>query len=113
MEEREQPINYSWQNPVLRESIYPFRKKKLLEFIMAFEEIDRLRDARANGMLDLATIQKMQEMREVLQEEHRRISADLHKALELSACSAINGCPRSRMPMRRSCVPSASIILTA
>jgi hypothetical protein len=82
MEEREPPINYSWQNPVLRESIYPFRKKKLLEFILAFEEIDRLREARATGMLDLATIQKMQAMREVLQEEHRRISADLHKALD-------------------------------
>jgi hypothetical protein len=81
MEEKEQPVYYSWQNPILRESIYPYRKKKLLEFILTFEEIERLTEAKAKGELDLDTIRKMQEMRELLVDEHRRISTDLQKAL--------------------------------
>lgn len=82
MSDTEKNIYFSWQNPILRESIYPFRKKKLLEFILTYEEIDKLREARAKGMLDLAIAKKMQEMQSLLHDEHRRISTELHRAID-------------------------------
>ena len=35
---------FQWQNPVLRKSIYPFREKKLHDFLSYFEEIDLWKD---------------------------------------------------------------------
>ncbi len=35
-----QSFNFQWQNPVLRKTIYPFREKKLLDFLLYFFEID-------------------------------------------------------------------------
>ena len=34
------PVNFQWQNPVLRKTIYPFREKKLLDFLLIYKEID-------------------------------------------------------------------------
>jgi hypothetical protein len=33
-------VNFSWQNPVLRNTIYPFREKKLREFLLTYRELD-------------------------------------------------------------------------
>lgn len=33
-------VNFQWQNPVLRKTIYPFREKKLLDFLLIYKEID-------------------------------------------------------------------------
>ena len=35
-----QSFNFQWQNPVLRKTIYPFREKKLQDFLLYFYEID-------------------------------------------------------------------------
>src|SRR3990172_1747501 len=34
------PVNFQWQNPVLRKTIYPFREKKLVDFLLIYKEID-------------------------------------------------------------------------
>ncbi|HWQ84637.1 MAG TPA: hypothetical protein VN363_08730, partial [Anaerolineales bacterium] len=34
------PYTYAWQNPVLRETIYPYRLEKLRDFLLVYEEID-------------------------------------------------------------------------
>jgi len=81
MSDSEKNIHFSWQNPFLRESIYPFRKKKLLEFILTFEEIDKLREARAKGELDLAIVKKIQDMQSLLRDEHHRLTDELHRAI--------------------------------
>jgi hypothetical protein len=33
-------INFSWQNPVLRNTIYPFREQKLRDFLLTYREVD-------------------------------------------------------------------------
>jgi hypothetical protein len=33
-------VNFSWQNPVLRNTIYPCREKKLREFLLTYRELD-------------------------------------------------------------------------
>lgn len=33
-------FNFQWQNPILRETIYPFRVRKLLDFLLYYYEID-------------------------------------------------------------------------
>ena len=33
-------FRYAWQNPVLRDTIYPFRDQKLRDFLLAYQEID-------------------------------------------------------------------------
>jgi DNA-binding CsgD family transcriptional regulator len=35
--------NFQWQNPVLRQTIYPFREKKLKDFLLYFKEADLMR----------------------------------------------------------------------
>ncbi len=35
-----QKIHFQWQNPVLRQTIYPFRIRKLLDFLLYYYEID-------------------------------------------------------------------------
>jgi DNA-binding CsgD family transcriptional regulator len=37
---RKPAYTYQWQNPVLRETVYPFREMKLREFLLIYEEID-------------------------------------------------------------------------
>ncbi len=34
------PFFFQWQNPELRATIYPFREKKLRDFLLIYEEID-------------------------------------------------------------------------
>ena len=34
------PIHFQWQNPNLRKTIYPFREKKLRDFLLIYKEID-------------------------------------------------------------------------
>ncbi|UCH58257.1 MAG: hypothetical protein JSV61_08510 [Anaerolineales bacterium] len=38
------PIYFQWQNPNLRKTIYPFREKKLREFLQIYKEIDLCRE---------------------------------------------------------------------
>jgi len=45
------PIIFQWQNPVLRKTIYPFREKKLLDFLLIYKEIDLWR-AMGNAPVD-------------------------------------------------------------
>ncbi len=35
-----QNVHFQWQNPELRKTIYPFREKKLRDFLLIYEEID-------------------------------------------------------------------------
>lgn len=46
---------YPWQNPHLRKTIYPYRLKKLQEFLLTYKEIDLWKSANA-GDLDLDEI---------------------------------------------------------
>jgi DNA-binding CsgD family transcriptional regulator len=43
--------NFQWQNPVLRKTIYPFREKKLRDFLLYFKEVDLWR-ASGNAQVD-------------------------------------------------------------
>jgi len=37
-------VYFQWQNPHLRETIYPFREKKLRDFLLVYKEIDLCKD---------------------------------------------------------------------
>lgn len=63
---REPAYNYQWQNPVLRETIYPFREIKLREFLLIYEEIDLWKEM-AGGPVDPKIAREITQEREGLQ----------------------------------------------
>jgi DNA-binding CsgD family transcriptional regulator len=45
------PYEFQWQNVALRETIYPFREKKLVDFLLIYKEIDLWKSMK-NGPVD-------------------------------------------------------------
>jgi len=54
------PYTYAWQNPVLRETIYPYRLEKLRDFLLIYEEIDLWKQLK-NGPIDPALEREIRE----------------------------------------------------
>lgn len=67
-----QNIFYNWQNPELRKTIYPFREKKLRDFLLIYREID-LWKAMSRLPVNPQTAAE-------LVHEHTRLKSELSKA---------------------------------
>lgn len=65
---------FNWQNPVLRERIYPFRKEKLLDFLLYFTEIDLVQDFKARGMADPSIQAKIDQSKAAMAARRREIT---------------------------------------
>ncbi len=74
-------IHFQWQNPILRESIYPFRKQKLRDFLRYYYEIDLLRDFNASNQADPALIERIKSFSQALEHEHQRLATLLEQAI--------------------------------
>jgi hypothetical protein len=74
-------IFFQWQNPVLRESIYPFRKEKLRDFLRYYYEIDLVSDYKKSDQTDPALIERIRGFSTALQNEHQRLDALLEQAI--------------------------------
>ncbi|MGW8249927.1 MAG: hypothetical protein ACWGO1_04735 [Anaerolineales bacterium] len=75
-------IFFQWQNPVLRESIYPFRIEKLTDFLRTYYEIDALEKFKQSDQTDPAILQRIRDFSTALQNEHRRLDAELSAGIE-------------------------------
>ena len=75
-------VFFQWQNPVLRDTIYPFRKEKLRDFLRYFYEIDLWKKYRDSGQLDQALKDKIAGLAAALEKEHQRLTAELVEAIE-------------------------------
>ena len=73
---------FSWQNPVLRDTIYPFRDQKLRDFLSWYLEIDLWRETRRAGRIHDATRKKLEAMAADLEAEHQRLAAALEEAIQ-------------------------------
>ena len=62
------PCRYAWQNPYLRETIYPFRLQKLRDFLLVYEEIDIWQHLK-NAPVDPALAQEIYQNLPALQTE--------------------------------------------
>lgn len=62
------PYTYAWQNPVLRETIYPYRLEKLRDFLLIYEEIDLWKQLK-NGPIDPALEKEIRDTLPGLQAE--------------------------------------------
>jgi len=76
-------IFFQWQNPVLRDSIYPFRKEKLRDFLRVYHEIDLWQKAKGNGQPDSTLQDKMNSLAQALRNEHERLESELRQAIEV------------------------------
>jgi DNA-binding CsgD family transcriptional regulator len=57
--------NFQWQNPVLRKTIYPFREKKLQDFLLYFKEIDlwkEMEDSAVDAKLALELVRERKKL---------------------------------------------------
>lgn len=75
-------VFFQWQNPVLRDTIYPFRKEKLRDFLRYFYEIDLWKKYRDSGQLDQALKDKIAGLAAALEKEHGRLAGELAEAIE-------------------------------
>lgn len=74
-------IYFQWQNPLLRESIYPFRKEKLRDFLRYYYEIDLLREFQASDQADPELIEQIKAFSLALEHEHARLATLLEGAI--------------------------------
>ena len=78
-------IFFQWQNPILRDTIYPFRKEKLRDFLRVYYEIDLLKSLADSDQTDPATLERIQSFSLALQNEHQRLEVELERGVaELS-----------------------------
>ena len=75
-------IFFQWQNPVLRDTIYPYRKEKLRDFLRVYYEIDLWKKYRSSNQLDPVLQDKLKSMAAALEDEHRKLAAELQQAIE-------------------------------
>ena len=79
------PYSYAWQNPVLRETIYPYRLEKLRDFLLVYEEIDlwaRQKDAPIDPALEQEIRQTLPGLQADLQ-KHQTQLGTIQSALSL------------------------------
>ncbi len=74
-------IFFQWQNPILRESIYPFRKEKLRDFLRYYYEVDLLRNLQASDQADPELIEQIRAFSLALEHEHQRLARLLEQAI--------------------------------
>jgi DNA-binding CsgD family transcriptional regulator len=70
--------NFQWQNPVLRKTIYPFREKKLQEFLSYFMEIDLWKETK-NSAVDTSLASEMVREHKKLQFQLDQAKAEIEK----------------------------------
>jgi hypothetical protein len=79
------PYRYTWQNPYLRETIYPFRLQKLRDFLLVYEEIDIWQRLK-NAPVDPALAQEIQQNLPALQtqlQDYLRQRKTIEEAIRL------------------------------
>ena len=74
-------IFFQWQNPILRESIYPFREEKLRDFLRYYYEIDLLRNLQEADQADPELIEQIKAFSLALEHEHQRLATLLEQAI--------------------------------
>jgi DNA-binding CsgD family transcriptional regulator len=72
--------HYQWQNPALRKTIYPFREKKLRDFLLIYEEIDLWKTA-SKGQVDQQLVNEITQGLTRLQNELAQAKQDRTDAL--------------------------------
>ncbi len=72
-------IFFQWQNPVLRDTIYPFRKEKLRDFLRVYYEIDLLNSLGDSDQADPAILERIKSFLLALENEHQRLEAELER----------------------------------
>jgi hypothetical protein len=73
-------VNFSWQNPLLRSTIYPFREQKLREFLLTYREVDLWKERNDPHILAEATAEA-QRLAEELKVERARAEQELQAAI--------------------------------
>ncbi len=79
------PYTYAWQNPVLCETIYPYRLEKLRDFLLVYEEIDlwaRLKDGPVDPALEKEIRQNLPGLQAELQKNQNQ-QKSIQEALSL------------------------------
>jgi len=59
------PIHFQWQNPALLKTIYPFREKKLRDFLLIYKEIDLCREMLGASVAPRLAAELIQEVNRV------------------------------------------------
>jgi len=59
------PIHFQWQNPALLKTIYPFREKKLRDFLLIYKEIDLCREMLSASVAPRLAAELIQEVNRV------------------------------------------------
>lgn len=75
----EPKIYFQWQNPILRDTIYPFRKEKLRDFLRVYYEIDLLKSLADSDQADPAILERIKSFSLALQHEHQRLEIELER----------------------------------
>ena len=79
------PYTYTWQNPVLCETIYPYRLEKLRDFLLVYEEIDlwaRLKEGPIDPALEQEIRQNLPGLQAELQKNQDQLKT-IQEALSL------------------------------
>jgi hypothetical protein len=73
---------YQWQNPILVEDIYPFRKAKLIDFLATFEEARIWKEYQEKGEDDPEIKEIVVNIKEEMQQRRATVDRDLKKMIE-------------------------------
>ena len=73
-------IYYSWQNPILRKTIYPFREQKLRDFLLTYHEVDSWK-ARNDPSVQVEAAAEAKRLAAELKIEHARAQQELGAAI--------------------------------
>ena len=104
---------YAWQNPVLRNTIYPFREMKLRDFLLIYKEVDLWAQNKAKNPNDpviASRLQAIAQKAKAQRDEAGSRPAGRHPGAHRLPTP---GLPASPPPTRRTCASSASITWTA
>ena len=81
----EPEVFYNWQNPFLRDTIYPFRKKKLIEFLLTYAEVDIWKRIKVMNENDPGVKARLDD----LTQQQRAKSEEIAKSIEVAIAERI------------------------
>ena len=73
---------YAWQNPVLRNTIYPFREIKLRDFLLIYKEVDLWAQNKSRNPSDPAIASRLQAIAQRARAQREKLEAALQVAIQ-------------------------------
>ncbi len=73
---------YAWQNPVLRNTIYPFRDIKLRDFLLIYKEVDLWAQNKSRNPSDPAIASRLQAIAQRARAQREKLEAVLQVAIQ-------------------------------